>query len=40
LIISHQRGEGGAHREGRDDDVELDWVQGRRMEWLRPDAVK
>jgi hypothetical protein len=26
--------------EGRDDDVELDWVQGRKMEWLRPSAVK
>jgi hypothetical protein len=26
--------------EGRDDGVELDWVRGRKMEWLRPGAVK
>jgi hypothetical protein len=22
--------------EGRDNGVELDWVQGRKMEWPRP----
>jgi hypothetical protein len=26
--------------EGRDDDVELDWVRGREVEWLRPGVVE
>jgi hypothetical protein len=37
-----RRGGGLPWRRGRrrDDDVELDWVQGKKMEWLRPGAGK